>query len=101
MDGDFYRGGTSLKALPTDLVLDPATGLVQPVNGVSVSSRPEKLVRFGGPFRVTNVPPELEIVQVGRSRHHYEVVPTRPMSLDEYQGYLDRIVLVPPPPPAP
>jgi hypothetical protein len=53
------------------------------------------------PFRVTNVPPELAIIRVGRTRHHYEIVPTRPMSMAEYQSFLDRIVLVPVPPPTP
>lgn len=98
-DIDVYRGGNSLIAKVTDVVIDPATGLVQPVNGVSVSSRPDRLVRFGGPYRVTNVPPELSIVRVGHSRHHYEIVPTRAMSMDEYQNLLDQIVLVSVPPP--
>lgn len=98
-DIEVYRGGNSLIAKATDVVTDPASGLIQPVNGVSVSSRPDKLVRFGGPYRVTNVPPELEIIRVGKKRHHYEIVPTRPMSMGEYQGFLDRIVLVPIPTP--
>jgi hypothetical protein len=97
-DIEFYRGGDSLVAKPTDVEIDSATGLVQTVNGVSVSTRPDKLSRFGVPHRVTKLPPELAIVQVGRNRHHYEIVPTLPMTMDEYQSLLERIVLVPTPP---
>lgn len=94
-DVDYYRGGGTVIARPHEVVFDPATGMVMPAHGVSVSTRPDKLTRFGGPYRVTNVPPELAIVQVGRNRYHYEIIPKHPMRFDEYQGHLDKIVLVP------
>jgi hypothetical protein len=96
-DIEVYRGGSDLTAQPDDVDFDPQTGLVIPRHGVSVSSRPDKLARFGGPYRVTNLPPELEIVQSGRNRHHYEIIPRRPMTFEDYQKHLDQIVLEPVP----
>jgi hypothetical protein len=92
---DYYRGGSSLKPRPIDVRIDPATGLLRPGRGVSVFSRPDGLDRFGGAHRVTQVPPELAIVQVGRNPTHFEIVPVRPMNLDEYEQALGKIVLVP------
>jgi hypothetical protein len=93
---DYYRGGKSLKPFRQEVKLDPATGLVLPTHGVSVRDRPDKLDRFGGPFRVTSVPPELKIIQRGTDRHHFEIVPAYPMPFAEYEDALDRIVLIPP-----
>jgi hypothetical protein len=93
--GPFYRGGSSLKPKLRELKIDRKTGQVLPIRGVSVSSSPEHLERFGGPYRVTNVPGELQIVQVGRDPTHFEIVPVRPMPLDEYEEALGKITLVP------
>jgi hypothetical protein len=41
------------------------------------------------------MPPELMIVQVGRDPTHFEIVPVSPMTLDEYDQALAKIVLVP------
>jgi hypothetical protein len=92
---DYYRGGSSLKPRPIDVRIDPATGLLRPGRGVSVFSRLEGLERFGGAYRVTQVPPELAIVRVGRDPNHFEIVPVRLMTLNEYEHALARIVLVP------
>jgi hypothetical protein len=93
--GDFYRGGKSLKPKPREVKIDPATGLVLPQRGVAVFSRPDNLDRFGGAFRLTNVPESLHIVQQGRDATHYEIVPASPMTMDEYEAALNSIVLVP------
>ena|SRR5438128_4200059 len=92
---EFFRGGTNLKPRPREVRVDPATGLVQTTRGISVYSRPDNLDRFGGPHRVTNVPKELDIIQVGKDPNHYEIVASYPMSLAEYQAALNRIILVP------
>src|SRR5690349_21279432 len=93
--GDYYRGGNSLQPKPFEIKIDPATGLVQPTRGVSVYDRPDHLDRFGGAHRVTNVPPELCIIQRGKDPHHFEIVPAQPMTLDEYEKALAKIILVP------
>lgn len=95
---DYYRGGNSLKPKPKELRIDPRTGLVLPVHGVSVFSRPDNLERFGGPYRVTNVPDELRIIQAGRNPTHFEIVPAYPMSPAEYEDALNKIILIPVPP---
>jgi hypothetical protein len=92
---DYYRGGNSLQPDPDEVKIDPATGLLQPTHGVSVFDRPDNLERFGGPYRVTNVPPELRIVQRGRNPRHFEIVPARPMTWAEYEAALGKIILVP------
>jgi len=92
---DYYRGGNSLKPRPIDVRIDPVTGLLRPGRGVSVFSRPDGLERFGGAYRVTRVPPELMIVQVGRDPAHFEIVPVSSMTLDQYEQALAKIVLVP------
>jgi hypothetical protein len=92
---EYYRGGSSLKPRPIDVRIDRATGLLRPGRGVSVYCRPDGLERFGGAHRVTQVPPELAIVQVGRDPTHFEIVPTRPMTFEEYERALEKIVLLP------
>ena len=92
--GDFYRGGPSLTPKPREVKIDPAAGLVLPTHGVSVSDRPDNLDRFGGAYRVTQVPVELRIVQRGRNPHHFEIVPVRPMTMQEYEQALAKIVLI-------
>lgn len=92
---DYYRGGATLAPRPIDVRIDPVTGLLRPGRGVSVYSRPDGLERFGGAHRITQVPPELTIIQVGRDPTHHEIVPARPMTLEEYEQALQKIILVP------
>jgi hypothetical protein len=91
----YYRGGGSLKPRSIDMVVDPSTGLLRTNRGVSVQDSPTGLDRFGGPFEVTNVPPELHIVKVVSRAGHYEIAPALPMTQDEYEQALSRIVLIP------
>lgn len=93
--GDFFRGGNSLVPRPIDVRIDPLTGLLRPGRGVSVYSRPDGLERFGGAHRITQLPPELAIIQVGRDPTHHEIVPVQPMTLEEYEQALQKITLVP------
>ncbi len=90
----FYRGGTSLTPRLRDVVFNRKTGLLQPTRGISVYSRPDGLDRFGGAFQVTKVPPELQIVQIGKDPFHHEIVPIAPMTFQEYEDALARVVLV-------
>ncbi len=92
--GSFYRGGSTLKPKPREVKIDPVTGLVQTDRGVSVFDRPDNLHRFGGAFLLANVPESLRIIQQGRDPNHYEIVPASPMTMDEYEDALNRIVLV-------
>ena len=93
--GSFYRGGRSLKPKPREVKIDPATGLVLPQRGVSVFDLPDNLDRFGGAYRLTNIPETLRIIQQGRDPSHHEIVPASPMTMDEHEQALDSIVLVP------
>ena len=91
----FYRGGSSLKPRRFELRFDQASGLVKPERGVSVSTRPDGLDRFGGAFGLGPIPTGLRAVQIGRDPHHYEIVPVAPMTLDRYEELLDQIPLSP------
>ena len=93
-DTKYYRGGTSLVARPFEVRLDRKTGQVLTTRGISVSSRPDGLDRFGGAYLVTQLPAELRIVQFGSNQDHYEIVPVSPMAFDEYQRLLNQIILV-------
>ncbi|MBI2808494.1 MAG: hypothetical protein HYX68_26200 [Planctomycetes bacterium] len=61
---------------------------------MSVYDRPENLDRFGGAFLLTNVPESVQIIQQGRDPTHYEIVPASPMTMDDYEEALSKIVLV-------
>src|SRR4051812_48678726 len=92
---EYYRGGGSRAPRPIDVRTDPKTGLLRPGRGVSVFSRPDGLDRFGGAHRATQVPPELTVVQVGRDPTHFEIAPANPMTFEEYERALQKVVLIP------
>jgi hypothetical protein len=91
----YYRGGANLTPRLSEVKTDKATGMVLPQRGLSVFDRPDGLDRFGGANEVANLPEGLRVVQVGRDPHHHEIVPTAPMTFDEYTELLKRIVLAP------
>lgn len=91
----YFRGGSSLAPRPNDVRIDPLTGLLRPGRGVSVFSVPDGLERFGGAFEVTNLPPNLAVIQTGRNPNHYELAPATPMTLAEYEAALAQVVLTP------
>jgi hypothetical protein len=92
---DYYHGGNSLKPRRMDVKLDPATGLVKPERGVSISTSPDGLDRFGGAYVLGPIPPELQVIQIGRDPHHHEIVPVAPMPWDRYEELLGQIPLAP------
>lgn len=81
----YYRGGSSLVPRPIDVIINPNSGLLSTTRGVSVFDRPDGLDRFGGAYEVGPIPGTLMVVQRGRDKHHYEIVPAAPMPLDEYR----------------
>jgi hypothetical protein len=44
---------------------------------------------------VSNVPAELDVIRRGPDPFHYEIVPSRSMTLLEYEDALSKIVLTP------
>lgn len=92
---EFYRGGATLPVRDRDIRVNKFTGFLETDRGVSVSSDSRGLDQFGGAFRVTRVPADLKIVQVGARPHHHEIVPARPMTRDDYERALGKIILVP------
>jgi hypothetical protein len=91
----FYRGGNSLTPLPHEVRVDPVSGLLRATHGVSVWSKPNGLQRFGGAYKITQVPEELAIIQRGKNPDHYEIVPAYPITMDDYEKALAKVVLVP------
>lgn len=91
----YYRGGASLVPRLFEVRIDRATGLVKPERGVSISTRPDGLDRFGGAFVLGPIPPELRPVQIGRDPAHFEIVPVAPMTFDRYAELLHQIPLTP------
>ena len=95
LDITLYRGGESLIARPgIDVKVNKLTGLIGTNKGVSLNINPDLLEKFGGAFKVENLPAGLKIIQKGKEGH-YEIVPTKPMTLKEYQNLLNKINLVP------
>ena len=48
-------------------------------------NRPDNLTRFGGAYRLTQIPVELQVIRRGRDPSHFEIVPARPMTLRDYE----------------
>jgi hypothetical protein len=88
-----YRGGPDLTPLPRDVKVDPQTGLVQPTHGVSLSSDPADLRRFGGAYEVVSFPEGLVIRQRGRRITHFELMPAEAMTFERYRRLLEQVVL--------
>jgi acetoin utilization deacetylase AcuC-like enzyme len=91
----YYRGGPSLAPRRLDVKFDRATGLVLPERGVSVSTRPDGLDRFGGAYEVGPLPPGLVVIQWGADPHHHEIIPATAMTFSEYADLLKQVPLTP------
>lgn len=90
-----YRGGPDLTPTPRDVRIDASTGLLQPTHGISLSSDPTEVQRFGGAYEVVSVPEGLVIQQRGRRPTHYELMPAVAMRWDRYCELLNQVVLKP------
>ncbi len=97
-----FRGGPTLQMRDIDVKIDKQTGLVQPGKGVSLSSDPASLERFGGAYEIdmTSVPPELEVIQQGKNPDHYVFSARQPMTPAHYQELLDKVKLTSMKPPS-
>ena len=76
-----------------DVKPDKATGLIPPTRGVSLNSNPNNpnVVRNGGAFEVKSIPEGLQIIRT--KDDHFEIVPTRPMTVDDYNDLLKQVEL--------
>jgi F420-dependent methylenetetrahydromethanopterin dehydrogenase len=70
-----YRGGNQFIAKTNEVKIEPKTGFLKPTNGISVNLDPNKVRRFGGAYRIIDLPDTLKIIQRGRDPQHYEIVP--------------------------
>jgi len=89
----YYRGGPSLVPRRIDVIINRKSGLILPGRGVSVSDRPDDLDSFGGAYEVGPIPGTLEIVNAGRSPHHFEIAPAQAMTFEQYEAELAKITL--------
>jgi hypothetical protein len=91
----FYRGGPSMKPRRTEVKVDPRTGLLRSTRGVSVYDRPDhpNLAAFGGAYRLSQLPEQLAVIQIGRDPAHHEIIPAIAMTFEQYGALLDQIVL--------
>jgi hypothetical protein len=85
-----YRGGTSMTVKPGEIKTS-SVGLVVPSRGVSVSTNPASVARFGGANQIKSMPEGLKIIQRGANQEHFEIVPSYPMTSERYQQLLNRI----------
>lgn len=88
-----YRGGGTLHASPKDTKHDPISGNLKTTHGISVETDPARLIRFGQTRQIKSIPPTLKIIQRGRRPTHFEIVPRKTMSPEEYQHSLDQVQL--------
>jgi hypothetical protein len=86
----FYRGGSQFQALPNEVKIDQHTGFVKPTNGISVHLDPNKVRRFGGAYKIIDLPDTLKIIQRGRDIQHYEIVP-REANLLTFEQFNDEL----------
>lgn len=91
----YFRGGSSFKLKPGEVKINQETGLVRTIHGVSIYNNPSGLSRFGGAYRIDNLPKGLNIIQRGKDLTHFEVVPTNEMTIDNFQYLLDQITTIP------
>ena len=97
--GDYYRGSkkgepVSFEAKPGEYKIDPATGNVKTTHGVSVFYNSASVSNKGfEPHKVdmSTVSDDLNIIQRGNDIKHYEIVPAKPMPLDDYQAALSKV----------
>lgn len=87
----YYRGGRYLDVQDRDVRMK--NGKVQPGYGVSLSTNKYKMQRFGGAYRLISYPTTLEIKHRGNDPEHYELMPVREMTREDYQSELNKVQL--------
>jgi hypothetical protein len=86
-----YRGGNSFTLKSTDVKIDKSTGLVKSTHGVSLDVDPTTVGKFGGAYKITSIPDELQIIQRGGRAEHFEIVPKKDMPLETFQNLLHQV----------
>jgi hypothetical protein len=71
--------------------------LLKTTRGISVYDRSDhpNLARFGGPYEILSMPPELKVVQIGQDPSHHEIVPAAAITWDGYQDFIQQIAIDP------
>ncbi|MEC4817064.1 MAG: hypothetical protein SAK29_27915 [Scytonema sp. PMC 1069.18] len=92
----FYRGGNQFQAKPNEVKIDQYTGCVKPTNGISVHLDPNKIRRFGGAYKIIDLPDTLKIIQRGRDIEHYEIVPREAnlLTFEKFNEELGKIQVI-------
>jgi Domain of unknown function (DUF4157) len=86
-----FRGGKSFNLKPNEYKTDPTTGLVKPTHGASLDVDPSNVAKFGGANQMKSIPPDLKIIQRGARLEHFEIVPRKPISVEQFQELLNQI----------
>ncbi len=94
--GTFYRGGNNFEARPYEVRIDLETNTVKPTHGISIHQYADRMRRFGGAYKIVFLPDTLKIIQRGRDRSHYEIVPrgANLLTYEQYQEELRKIQAV-------
>lgn len=85
------RAGGIFQATDQDVRVDRETGLLRTSHGISTSVSAEALSRFGTVYLITGIPNDLMLIQRGQNREHFEIVPAREMTMEDYQNALLQI----------
>lgn len=51
---------------------------------------PTTVEKFGGAYKITSIPDELQIIHRGRAEH-FEIVPKKDMPLETFQNLLNQV----------
>ncbi len=86
-----YRGGDSFELKANEYKINQETGLVKSTHGVSVDVVASTVDKFGGAYKITELPEGLKIVQRGRRAEHFEIAPSTEMSVENFQKLLNKI----------
>lgn len=89
-----YRGGSDFTVEQIDVRFDE-NGFVTSDRGISLNVDTKKAAIHGKPHRIDALPDGLGIKHRGNDIGHYEIVPTRPMKLNEYQKLLNQVKTTP------
>ena len=85
-----YRGGNNMQVKTGEYkILTNGTK-----RGISVNTNPAQVQNFGGAYRIQKVPRGLKIVQQGKNLSHFEIIPNKALSLNQYQALLKKVVLI-------
>ena len=90
-----YRGGTSFQLKPGEFKINKETGLVKTTHGVSLDVDANTVAKFGGAYKIESIPEGLKIIQRGKRAEHFEIVPTKEISVEKFQSLLNKVKVVP------